>query len=133
MPYIPVPLKPAVVEAVEEVRLWSGGPDVWVYLEELEKGARSALLGADDDGVRQSTSSRRRRLVIIIRLSSGGSNSRDRPMLSRSVIDVFVHARPNIVAYDILSGGNEVDVIVRRRDDVTDRARLPERYHIAMT
>ena len=132
----PVPVKSAVVEAIEEVHFWSGSSNVWMYLEELQEGTRSAFLGSYDDDIRQSTSSRRRRVVAIFSPIISGCIVCPKCMRSKFthfVIDIVFHAMPNIVAREIIYTGAQVDVIVRRNDDVIEITRLPERYHVTMT
>jgi len=50
--YGPVPVELAIIVTIKEVHFGAGSAHVRVNAKELEKGARSALLHADDDGLR---------------------------------------------------------------------------------
>lgn len=50
---LPVPIRPFVVEAVEEVRLRANGSHVRMDAQELQKRPSAAFLHPDDDGLRE--------------------------------------------------------------------------------
>ena len=60
----PVPVETARVVSVEEVQLGVGGRHVRMSRDEFEQRSGAALLGADDDGVRQAVLCRWRRLAL---------------------------------------------------------------------